>query len=84
MVSWDTVSEENIVTVNAMEEPIRNKMPEIVKKVPRVPSKGMEQIDDRSIRKPNYLLEGNKEGETEIERTGKGLNHAREAYFDLI
>ena len=61
-VSQDTVSGENVV-----KEPIQNKMSDIVKKVPRVPSKDKEQIDDRGIRKPNYLPESNKEGETKIE-----------------
>ena len=42
-------------------------MSEIAKKVLRVPSKGTEEIDGRGIRKPNYLLEGNKERETKIE-----------------
>ena len=83
-VSQDTVSGENIVTVNVVEKPIWNKMLEIVKKVLRVPSKGIEQMDSRGIRKPNYLLEGNKEWESKIEWTGKDLNHVREVYFDLI
>ena len=59
-------------------------MPEIAKKVFRVPSKGTVQIDDRGIRKPNYLFESSKEGETEIEQTAKDLNHVRKAYFELI
>ena len=57
-------------------------MPGIAKKVLWVPSKGTEQINSRDIRKLNYLLEGNKEGETEIEQTGKDLNHVREINFD--
>ena len=36
------------------------------------------------MRKQNYLLEGNKEGETKTEQTGKDLNHVRGIYFDLI
>ena len=55
-VSQDTISIENII--NAVEEHIQSKMPEIAKKVPRVPRKGTEQIDDRGIRKANYLPEG--------------------------
>ena len=78
-VSQDTISGENIV-----KEPIWNKMLEIAKKVLRVPSKDKEQIDNRGIRKPNYLPESNKEGETELEWRGKDLNHAREVYIDLI
>ena len=42
-----------------------------------VPSQNNEQIDDRGIRKPNYLPEHNKEGETKIEQTGKDLNHVK-------
>ena len=83
-VSQDTISRENIITVNAVVKPIPNNMPEIVKKVPWLPSKGPEQIDDRGARKPNYLLEGNKKGKTKIEWTGKDLNHVSEVYFDLI
>ena len=83
-VSQDTVSRENIVMVKALEEPIKNKMPEIVKKVLRMPSKEDELIDDRGIRKPNYLPESNTEWETEIEQTGKDLNHMRKVNFDLI
>ena len=66
-VSQDTISGKNIVTVNVVEEPIWNKMPEIAKKVLMVSSKDKEQRDDRGIRKPNYLPESNKEGETDIE-----------------
>ena len=49
-----------------------------------MPNKGKEQINDKGIGKPNYLLENDKERETEIEQTGKDLNQAREIYFDLI
>ena len=67
MVSQGTILGENIVIVNVVEESIQNKMPEIVKKVPRVSSKGTVQVDDRGFRKPNYLPIDSKEGENDIE-----------------
>ena len=76
-VSQDTTSGE-------MEESIWNKLYKIAKKVPRVPNKDKEQIDDKGIRKLNYFLENNKEREIEIEWTGKDLNQVREVNFDLI
>ena len=76
-VLQDTISGE-------VEEPIQDKIPEIAKKVLRVPNKDKEQIDDKGIRNPNYLLENNEERETKIEQTGKDLNKGREAYFDFI
>ena len=47
-VSQNTVSEET-------EEPVTERVPEIAKKVLRVANKDKEQIEDKSIRKPNYL-----------------------------
>ena len=74
-VSQDTVSGE-------VKESICDKKPEIAKEVLRMPNKDKEQIDDKGIRKPNYLLENNKKRETEIEWTGKDLN--RQEKFILI
>ena len=47
-----------------VEELVTERVPEIAKKVPRVPIKDKEQIED--IRKPNYLSESCNKGETEI------------------
>ena len=76
-MSQNTVSGE-------VEEPVTERVPEIAKKVPRVPKKDKKQIEDKSIRKPNYLSKCGNKGETEIMQTSKHLNPAREVYFDLI
>ena len=49
-----------------------------------MPNKDKEQIDDKSIRKPNYLSKSNNKGETEMKQTSKDLDHARKVCFDLI
>ena len=76
-VSQNTVSGE-------VEELVTERVPEIAKKVLRVPNKDKEQVADKSIRKPNYLSENSGKGETEIKQTSKHLNYGREVYFDLI
>ena len=76
-VSQNTVSGE-------MEKPVTERAPEIAKKVPRVPNKDKKQIENKSIRKPNYLSESSNKGEMEIQQTSKDLNCAREVYYDLI
>ena len=67
-VSQNTVSgeKEELVTVN---------VPEIAKKVRRVPNKNKEQTDD---------IGSVKKRENEIEQTSNDLNKVREAYFNLI
>ena len=68
-VSQNTISGE-------MEGPSKDsKVPEIAKKVLRVPSKDKEYNDDQR---------SHNERETEIEQTGKNLNRAREAYFNCL
>ena len=49
-----------------------------------MPNKDKEEIEDKSIRKPNYLSESGSKEEMEIKQTSKHLSHAREVYFDLI
>ena len=50
-----------------------------------MPNKDKEQIDGKGIRKPNYLLENNKERETrKLNEQVKDLNKVRETYFDFI
>ena len=68
MVSQDTDSGE-------MEEPVTVRVPEIVKKVPRVPNKDKEPTNN----------EGSVKGrKNEIKQTSTDLNQVREAYFNLI
>ena len=57
-----------------VEEVIKDKIPEIAKKVLRVPNKDKEQTYDQGSRKPKYLLGNNEERETKIKQTGKDLN----------
>ena len=55
-ITSETVSQNTIS--GGIGEPIReNKITEITKKVPMVPNKDKEQIEIKSIRKPNYLSE---------------------------
>ena len=69
MVSQNTVSGE-------MKEPVTLRVPEIAKKILRVPNRDKEQTNDD---------EGSVKGrENEKEQTGKNLNKVREAYFNLI
>ena len=60
-ITSETVSQ-NTVSVEMMEEPVTVKVPEIAKKVPRVPNKDKEQTND----------EGSVKGrEHEIEQTSR-------------
>ena len=67
-VSQNTVSGE-------MEECTKGKIPEIAKKVLRVPNKDKELTNDQG---------SNKERETKTEQTGKDLNRVREAFLNFI
>ena len=53
-ITTETVSENAVF--GEVEEPTQDKISERAKKALRVPNKDKEQIDDKSIRKPNYLL----------------------------
>ena len=72
-ITSETVSQNTIS--GEVEEPVKDKIPEIDKKVLRVPNNGKEQTDDQG---------NNKERVAEIEQTGKDLNRVREAYFNFI
>ena len=73
-VTSETVSQNTLC--GEMEGPSKDsKVPEIAKKVLRVPSKDKEYDDDQR---------SDIEGVTEIEQTGKNLNRVREAYFNFL
>ena len=72
-ITSETVSQ-NIIS-GEVEEPIKDKIPEIAKKVLRVPHKDKKQTNDQG---------SNKEREMEIEQTGKDLNRVKEANFNFI
>ena len=70
----ETLSQNTIC--GEMEGPSKDsKVPEIAKRVPRTPSKDKEYDDDQR---------SDIEGVTEIEKTGKNLNRAREAYSNFL